>query len=138
MAAYRSGLEEKIAGQIEALGSNPNFEAHKIPYRWPARDAKYTADMTLPNGIVIETKGLFSTEDRQKMKLVKAQYPDLDIRMIFSSANSKIAKGSKTTYAKWCETNGFKYAHKEFPKEWLAEPPNVASLAVLKTLGFVP
>ena len=105
---------------------------------WPERKATYTPDLTLKNGIVIETKGLFQTEDRQKMKLIKAQYPDLDIRMVFSNANARIAKKSPTTYAKWCEANGFIWAHRTAPEAWLKEPPNKRSLAALKRLGFTP
>jgi hypothetical protein len=71
--------------------------------------------------MIIETKGLFSTEDRKKMKLVKAQHPTLDIRLVFSNARAKIAKGSPTTYAKWAETNGFKWAHRVIPQDWLKE-----------------
>lgn len=92
--------------------------------------------MLLPNGIILETKGLFQTDDRKKMKLIKAAYPDLDIRLIFSNANAKIAKQSKTTYAKWAEDAGFKCAHRDCPKEWLSEKPNLASLKAIKEVGI--
>lgn len=134
-AAYRSGLEEKIVGQIEALGGTCQFESFKLAYKVPMRDASYTPDLLLPNGIIIETKGLFQTDDRKKMKLVKEQHPKLDIRFIFSNANAKIAKQSKTTYAKWADTNGFPWAHRNLPKEWLTEPANLTSLRALKQVA---
>lgn len=86
----------------------------------------------LPNGIIIETKGLFQTDDRKKHRLIKAQYPDLDIRFIFSNANAKIAKKSKTTYAKWAEDCGFKWAHRDLPQAWLTEPANLKSIKAAK------
>ncbi len=36
--------------------------------------------------------------------------------------NPPISKNSKTTYAIWCEKNGYKYADKEIPEEWFLEP----------------
>jgi hypothetical protein len=93
----------------------------KIGYIKPERDATYTPDFPLPNGIIIETKGRFLTADRQKHLLIKDQRPDLDIRFVFSNSRSKIGKKSKTTYAMWCEKNGFKYADKSIPTEWINE-----------------
>ena len=53
------------------------------------------------------------------MKLIREQYPDLDIRFIFSNAKARISKKSKPTYGMWCERYGYKYASKHVPKEWL-------------------
>ena len=64
---------------------------------------------------------LFRSEDRRKMRLVKEQNPELDIRFVFTRSSSKINKGSKTTYADWCSRYGFKYADKLIPEEWLNE-----------------
>ena len=82
---------------------------------------KYTPDFTLPNGIIVETKGRFTTYDRKKHLLIQKQHPDLDIRFVFSNPNSKLYKGSKSTYASWCEKNNFIYAKKLIPKEWISE-----------------
>ena len=67
------------------------------------------------------TKGRFVLEDRKKHLLVKQQHPELDIRFVFSNSKNKINKKSKTTYADWCEKNGFKYADKVIPDEWFEE-----------------
>ena len=69
--------------------------------------------------IFIETKGLFTSADRAKMRLVKEQHPKVDIRFVFSNSKNKISKISKTTYAMWCKKYGFKYADKHIPKDWL-------------------
>ena len=118
---FRSGLEERLAKQLESLGVSFGYETFTINYLRPAKNSRYTPDFTLPNGIIIEAKGRFLTKDRQKHLQVESQYPKLDIRFVFSNPNQRISKISKTTYAKWCETNGFKYAKERIPKEWIAE-----------------
>ena len=120
---YRSGLEEQVAQQLKDAGVQVAYETEKIQYIKPARSAKYTPDFILPNGIVIETKGRFITDDRQKHLLIKEEHPDIDIRFVFSNSKTRISKRSQTTYAKWCEKHGFLYADKYIPEEWLKETP---------------
>lgn len=138
VAAFRSGLEEKLAAQITGSGQRLHFEVLKLPYIRPESRHTYTPDFILTNGVVIESKGLLTTEDKQKMKLVKAQHPGLNIRFVFQNAMAKIAKGSKTTYARWAESQGFPYAHKTIPDEWLREDANPASIEALARLGWKP
>lgn len=121
MQAFRSGLEEVMAELIARSGHTVRFETTKVIYIIPTSQHTYTPDFVLDNGIIVETKGMFTTDDRKKMKLVKAQHPELDIRMVFSNASARIAKRSPTTYAKWCDTNGFLWAHKRIPPEWFTE-----------------
>ncbi|ARO29922.1 deoxyribonuclease IV (phage-T(4)-induced) protein [Rhizobium sp. NXC14] len=118
---FRSGLEDKVGDQLRAQGINPRYEEVVIPYVKPERKAKYTPDFQLPNGIFIETKGRFVTEDRQKHLLVKTQHPELDIRFVFSNPKARISKTSQTTYADWCLKHGFKFAAKVIPQEWIDE-----------------
>lgn len=117
----RSGLEVQVATQ---LGAFAEYEPHWIEYERPTKPAKYRPDFKLKNGIYIEVKGWFKTEDRQKHLLIKYQHPELDIRFVFSNPQTKIGKQSKTTYAQWCERNGFQYAKGVVPKEWLDEKKN--------------
>lgn len=93
-----------------------------INYEKPATQHKYTPDFVLPNGIIIEAKGIFEREDRQKHLLIKMQYPDLDIRFVFQNPKLKLYKGSKTTYADWADKNGFKYSTRQIPEAWFREP----------------
>lgn len=124
---FRSGLEEAIAQQIQEAGLEVRYEHpdDKIQYIKPERKAKYSPDfvLTKSNGkpLIVESKGRFLTADRQKHLLIKDQFPDYDIRFVFSNSRQKIAKGSKTTYAMWCERHGFVYADKLIPVEWLTE-----------------
>jgi hypothetical protein len=129
---YRSGLEEKVAAQLSSLEVPAQYEQYKLNYEIPARVAKYTPDFVLPNGIIIETKGRFVTEDRKKHKLVKLSHPDLDIRFVFSNPNTKIGKKSKTTYAMWCDQLGFKYDKALIPTQWVNEPADPKRLAANK------
>lgn len=119
---FRSGLEEQIAKQLHEAGLKVDYESEKIAYIKPARNAKYTPDFILPNGIIIESKGRFVVEDRQKHLIIKEQHPYLDIRFVFSNSRNRISKNSKTTYAMWCERNGFAFADKSIPQEWIKEP----------------
>jgi hypothetical protein len=113
---YRSGLESQIADQLKASGVSFEYETKRISYQ---RQSKYIPDFVLSNGIIIEAKGRLTQEDRSKMRLVKQQNPELDIRFVFSRASAKLSKSSKTTYADWCDKYGFPYAEKQVPKEWL-------------------
>lgn len=125
VAGYRSGLEEKIATSLHNRGVlDTKYEQHSIAYTAPSSTHKYTPDFTLPNGIIIESKGRFMPDDRAKHMLVKAQFPNLDIRFVFSRSKAPLYKGSPTSYADWCEKNGFKYADKDVPDNWLKEAPN--------------
>jgi Phage endonuclease I len=116
---YRSGLEEDIDKGLQQKNIDGEYEKHKIKYTKPATEHVYTPDFKLPNGIYVETKGRFVTEDRKKHVLIKSQHPELDIRFVFQNSKNKIRKGSKTTYADWCEKHGFIYADKTIPNSWL-------------------
>lgn len=117
---YRSGLEDRISDQLKGLSVPFKYEEFKIRYE-VNESRTYTPDFELPNGIIVESKGRFVTADRKKHLLVKKQHPDLDIRFVFSNSNAKISKGSKTSYADWCNKNGFLYADKLIPESWIKE-----------------
>ena len=115
---YRSGLEDVISKDLKDRGVDFGYETVKI--KWKLVENKtYTPDFILPNGIIIESKGRFVPDDRKKHLKVREQNPDLDIRFVFSNSRNKIRKGSKTTYAMWCEKNNFLYADKRIPDEWI-------------------
>ena len=115
---YRSGFELKVSEQLNEAKIAFGYEDTVIPYTKPATKHKYTIDFRLPNGILIEAKGRWTLEDRKKHLLVREQNPELDIRIIFQSPNNKIRKGSKTTYADFCDKHGIQWAAKEVPESW--------------------
>lgn len=131
-ATYKSGLEEQTKGHLESLGVPFEYEAFRIPY--VSDPHRYTPDFTLPNGIIVETKGLFDTKDRTKHLLVQRQHPTLDIRFVFTRSSTRISKVSKTTYADWCRKFGFQFADKTIPDAWIAEAPNPVALAAIQAL----
>jgi hypothetical protein len=115
---YRSGLEDVISKDLKDRGVDFGYETVKINWKL-VENKTYTPDFILPNGIIIESKGRFVPEDRKKHLKVREQNPKLDIRFVFSNSRNKIRKGSKTTYAMWCEKNNFLYADKRIPDEWI-------------------
>lgn len=121
---FRSGLEKRVADDLEARGTPFQYEQLKISYSVPERQAKYTPDFVLGNGVIVEAKGVFDVEDRAKHLLVKEQHPELDIRFVFQRASQPIRKGSPTTYAAWCAKHGFTWAEKLIPPAWAKEQPN--------------
>lgn len=114
-------MEDRLAEQLKNAGIDASYEKHKIKYVIPATTHTYTPDFVLPNGIIIEGKGLFEAEDRKKHLLVKEQLPHLEIRFVFSNPTTKLYKGSKTSYADWCLKYGYKYAKGYIPEEWLKD-----------------
>ena len=131
---YRSGLEDNIAIQIKQAGVKAVYEGYRLPYTIPATNHTYTPDFILNNGIIVEAKGLFDVADRQKHILVKKQYPHLEIRFVFTNPKTPIYKGSKTTYADWCDKNGYKYAKGYIPDSWFKDKHKY-SLEGLKKVG---
>lgn len=119
---FRSGLEARIADDLTARSVPYRYEKVKISYTVPSRAATYTPDFILDNGIIIEAKGVFDTEDRAKHLLVKEQHPELDIRFVFSRLSQPIYKNSPTTHAAWCLKHGYLCAEKLVPPEWAKEP----------------
>lgn len=100
----RSGLEDATIAYLNAEGVDFKYEAHLIPY--VAKPKTYLPDFVLPNGIVIETKGQFDSEDRTKMKLVKKQNPDLDIRFVFSRGATYLTTQRVKEMREWIRSTG--------------------------------
>ena len=110
-------FEAKLATQLNPLGCGFSYETLVIEYM---KKGTYTPDFILPNGIIIEAKGLWVPEDRKKHLLVREQHPKLEIRLVFQNANNKIRKGSKTTYGMWCDKKNIKWSNKVIPSSWLS------------------
>ena len=142
---YRSGLEAEIGRVLEQSGLVWYYEDGpcKISYTMPVRSAKcgdcqstsvltdhkYTADfafITRRSGklIIIEVKGHYlgwTGGTRNKHQQIKKQFPDMDLRFVFSNVNAYISKSSKTTNKQWADRQGFPVANRLIPLEWLDE-----------------
>ena len=118
---FRSQFEADInAGLPEG---SARYEAVHIPYKVSVQ-RRYTPDWILPQqAIMIEAKGRFTKADRDKMLLVKTQWPDLDIRLVFMSLTAKVTKAM--TVADWAKQHGFPCCKgPAIPAAWLEHKPS--------------
>ena len=123
---YRNKFETNTGAFLEEKGINFTYESEKLPY---TVSAAYIPDfiLTLRNGkrTYIETKGngrSFDGASRRKLKAVKEQHPDIDLRLVFYSNGAigqKRKDGSRLTQGEWAERNGFKWSIRTIPDEWL-------------------
>ena len=115
---FRSQFEANFARNLRERKIASLYEQDKIQYIPKPRT--YTPDFYIKEGdFYVETKGRFFATDRTKHLLIKEQHPDIDIRFVFLNAKNKLDKRSRTTYAQWCEKNGFLYSEKRMPEEWM-------------------
>jgi len=117
---YRSGLEITVKDYLSENKVAFRYEAIKIEWE-DLMYRTYTPDFIMHNGIIIEVKGRFTADDRRKHLEIKKQHPTLDIRFVFESSKRKLSKGSKTTYAQWCEKHKFMYHDRIVPLDWIKE-----------------
>ena len=116
-AGYRSQFELNLARIL--TDNKVPFEYENSKFQYIPEPRNYTPDFYLPESdIYVEAKGHLTKDDRVKMLLVKRQHPELYIRFVFLRASNKIYKGSKTTYAAWCERYKFEWAEGAIPTDW--------------------
>lgn len=121
---FRSGLEKRIYATAEEQGMELVYEpAHvRVKYSMPH---KYIPDFELPNGVLIEAKGWFRPSDRAKMRKIKEQNPELDIRFVFQNPQMKLTKSKNSeTYWQWAERLGFPWAENKIPLSWWDKKEN--------------
>ena len=115
---FRSRFEFEFAQYLAKSKIKYKYEKDKFRYIVPIKS--YTPDFYLMDyGFYLELKGNLDVTDRVKHLLVKEQNSSLDVRFIFPNSKKKIYKGSKTTYAAWCDRHGFLYADNRIPNTWL-------------------
>lgn len=113
---YRSKYEAAVAASLKQRGLPFTYEGRALSYKI---EAVYTPDFILPNGVIVETKGLFDSDDRRKMVAVKEQHPELDIRLCFMKADVKLSRAPRSlTYWQWAERHGFLWCEGHIPTTW--------------------
>ena len=113
---YRSKFEASIAATLHAKNVAFTYESIRLEY---TLEGTYVPDFILPSGVLVEAKGHLRTEDRRKLRAVKTQHPDIDLRLCFQNANEKISKKKNSMrYFEWCDRHGFKWCHKVIPSSW--------------------
>ena len=114
---FKSKLEISVAELLDTVGCKYVYEGEQVPY---TIQHQYNPDFVLLNGVMLETKGYWDSEDRRKIKAVIRDNPHLDIRMVFQAPYNRISKKSKTTYAQWCDKHNIPWTHfHDIPLEWL-------------------
>lgn len=103
---FRSKFEERLSRHLEHLGFK--YEPIKIDYTVPESKHKYTPDF-VKGRLIYELKGRWTATDRKKMRLLVEQHPEYEIIMVFQNPNIKITKGSKTSYADYCNKYNIKW-----------------------------
>lgn len=134
----RSQLEQDVAAKLDEMGVAWDYEKYVLTYLKPVRQAvckdcegdnvhsvrSYTPDFWLPEyKCYLEVKGKFGQTDRMKMRLVVAQHPAEDIRMVFSR-NNLIGRQSRTNtrYIDYAEQYGMPAVVLEnLTLDWLEE-----------------
>ena len=131
---YRSGIEHQTAEYLDK--NNISYRYEKVKIEWEDLSYRtYTPDFVLQNGIIIETKGRFTSADRRKHIEIKKQHPNLDIRFVFTNSRSKLYKGAKSSYADWCIKYNFRYYDRIIPEDWLKEKGKNKHLNFIKFSG---
>ena len=125
---YRNKFEARTGQHLDELGVNFDYESERLDYTVTGR---YVPDFIIQTRrgktLYIETKGngrSFDGPTRRKMVAVKQQHPDKDIRIVFYSDGAigpKRKDGSRLRQSEWADKNGFKWAIREIPQEWLDE-----------------
>lgn len=112
---FRSGYEQRVSGHNPLAAHEPSEP--RIHYVLTKR---YIPDFVLPNGVIVEAKGFFSSEDRTKMLLVKKQNPCIEIKFLFQRANNRLTKSPNSLmYWQWAEKHGFDWDEGEhIPESW--------------------
>lgn len=121
MPIFKSQLEIKMWKALKLLlkgKADVKYEGEYLSYNLPKT---YVPDfiISFPDGrkVYVEVKGYLRYEDQVKLRAVRRDNPDLDIRMLFAVDN-KISKKHKMRYSDWADKYGFPYAVGGIPKSW--------------------
>lgn len=139
---HRSLFEDIIDEQLKRSGVSYDYESETIPWTDKVSSGvcfkcghpevgqrrNYTPDFRIAfndergrcvRQFFIEVKGRLTSEDRRKLRGVKKQYPELDLRLLFQKDNVIPGTKEKTRYSAWATKFGFKWSVGEVPKHWL-------------------
>lgn len=118
----RSKLEQTVANTLYKFKANYTYENIKITFSAPYTTCvDFYVQKKDETYMCIEAKGYFRKGETKKYKYLRLAEPDLDFRFIFEDADKPVRKGAKLNHGQWAEKHGYKWADKEFPKEWLKE-----------------
>lgn len=126
----KNDFEYKIYERLCGLTTKDRVEYESTKFNY-STEHTYLPDFSVRTKsgrlIFIETKGggrAFDHAVRAKMIAVKAQHPELDLRIIFYSDGvfgAKRKDGSRQRQSDWAAKNNFKFAIREVPEDWFNE-----------------
>jgi len=125
---FKSGDEVRAAEQLQAnrdLILYFEYEPKHEDLVWIPKPKKYIPDFKIERAdgsiLYLEIKGSrFWPGDVEQYSRLKEQYPDMDLRFVWTNGKRKYAKGSNTTCLEWCQKKGFPVSDKGIiPEEWL-------------------
>ena len=104
-AEYKSGLEARFEEKTRLMGYTLPYETKKIKYTIPEKQHSYTPDFEVTNNVYIETKGLWTAQERKKALLIKDQHPHVKILYVLYR-DQRLSKKSDTSYISWAQKKG--------------------------------
>jgi len=115
---FRSNFEFNFFKKIESLKLNVQYETDKLVYIQPEKKRNYLPDWKIKPKTYIETKGIFSSTDRQKILFVIKCNPEVKLYMLFQNSKLTLNKKSKTTYSDWCDKMHIEWADIKNERKW--------------------
>lgn len=116
---FRSKFEKTVYNAIPAKHKRRTEYEPNDPVVRYTLSKRYIPDFVLPNGVLIECKGYYTSADRTKMLRIRKDNPSFDIRFVFQRANNKLTKSKNSkTYWQWCEQHGFLWSEESIPESW--------------------
>lgn len=117
MTQLRNSFERKIDSQLEKSGATYSYETVKLPYIiYGTYLPDFAVRTVCGNQFILECKGHFRPEDKRKLAAVKAQHPEIDLRLLFYSFKLKDIR--------WAIKNRIPYAIGNLPQEWIGDASN--------------
>jgi hypothetical protein len=122
--SLKGSFEPEVYRGLQALKRKHRFDFEYEPEAFSYFiEHWYTPDWKVQckdgSSFFIESKGYWRPDDRRKVKLVREQHPDIDLRMLFQN-DPKLHKKSATRYSDWCKKHGILYAVGGIPEEWFS------------------
>src|SRR5574343_1518953 len=88
---YRSKFESNVAKLFRKERIKFEYEVDSIPYK-VEEVRNYIPDFRIANGVIVEAKGRFTAQDRKKHLLLKKQYPDMKLIILFMNSRVRLSK----------------------------------------------
>lgn len=108
----RNLFEKRIHNQLKRKKIKFSYEAERIPYVLARHYVPDFIISTKLGKVYVECKGYLRPEDKSKLRAVKKQHPEIDLRILFYE--------ERKSNIRWAERNGFVYAIGTIPSEWVS------------------